>query len=500
MKPLRLLPLFCLTFLCPATQAQDEKKPNIVMILADDLAWDDLGAFGNNVVRTPHLNRLAAEGMTFDQAFLTSSSCSPSRASILTGRYPHQTDAEQLHWPLPANQKIFVEPLKEAGYWTGAAGKWHIGDAMREHFDTIREVDTSGFQLPANAGANAGDQFVETTTGDEKSGCADWVPLLKERDKTKPFFLWLAALDPHRPYDDKILKEPTKPEEVILPPYHPDTPAVRLDYARYYDEIARLDRFVGEVIKELSAQGVADNTVLIFFSDNGRPFPRDKTTLYDSGIRTPMIVRWPGVVEAGRRCQQLVSSIDLATTALSIAGVKPGKTFLGKDFAPLLRGSRDPIRDVVVAEKNWHDYEDRSRAVRDLRYKYIINHYHDLAGTPPADAARSDTFKEMQRLYAAEALAPEASTCFLAPRPREELYDLKIDPFELKNLAGDPAHRDALERLRAEHKLWERNTKDLLPKRRTPDEFDRETGRPTPARIRPRWSKAKMIKEGILAP
>jgi len=497
-RPFRLsVLLLALVSLAPI---QAQQTPNIVVILADDMAWDDLGAFGNKNVRTPNLDRLAAEGMTFEQAFLTISSCSPSRASILTGRYPHQTDAEQLHWPMPASQIIFPQRLKQAGYFVGAAGKWHLGDAMRERFTVVREVDTSGFQLPPNAGADTGGKFVETAIGDARSGCSDWVSLLRERDPRKPFFVWLAAVDPHRPYDKQISNQPHRPEEVVLPPYHPDTLLVRRDYARYYDEITRLDRFVGEVLAELDAQAVAENTLVIFFSDNGRPFPRDKTTLYDSGIRTPLIVRWPAVVNRGTRCKQLVSSIDLASTILSVANVNPGRTFSGKDFSPLLRGENIEIRDAIFAEKNWHDYEDRSRAVRDKRYKYIINHYSDLPGTPPADAARSDTFKEMQRLRAEEKLPEVQSTCFRAPRPREELYDLTTDPYELNDLARDPAHLDTLERLRAEYKHWRIRTREKAPRLRTPDEFDRVTGAPTPARIRPRWSKAKMIEEGVLLP
>lgn len=487
-----------------ATGEQEGRRtkdlPNFIVILADDLAWDDIGAFGNTKVHTPNLDQLASQGMCFDQAFLTSSSCSPSRASILTGRYPHQTGAEQLHWPIPESQKIFPERLKLAGYFVAAAGKWHLGEAMREHFSMVREVDTSGFQLPANPGAGANDKFAESSTGDDRSGCTEWVNLLRERDPQKPFFLWLAAVDPHRPYEDRISTQPHPPEDVLLPPYHPDTDLVRRDYARYYDEIRRLDRFVGLVLNELELQKAADNTMVIFLSDNGRPFPRDKTSLYDSGIRTPLIIRWPSTIKPASRCHQLVSAIDLAPTILALAGFPAGPSYVGKSFTSLLEGKDTAIRDAVFAEKNWHDYEDRSRAVRDKRFKYIVNHYADLPATPPADAARSDTFKEMQRLRAAGTLPEVQSSCFLAPRPREELYDLKADPHELRNIAGLPAHEDTLARLRAEYRQWRVRTQEKTPRLRTPDEFDRVTGKPTPARIRPRWSKQKMIEEGIILP
>ncbi len=501
--PLLFTPFITLVLflvLLPFTFGKDLERPNFVIILADDMAWDDLGPFGNKAVQTPNLDRLASEGMCFDQAFLTISSCSPSRASILTGRYPHQTDAEELHWPVPPAQRIFPENLKQAGYFVGAAGKWHLGEAMRERFSAVREVDTSGFQLPANAGSNAGGRFQETARGDAKSGCADWIPLLRERDPRKPFLAWLAAVDPHRPYEEKILENPHDPGTVLLPPYHPDTPLVRQDYARYYDEITRLDYFIGLVLAELEAQKAVENTVVIFLSDNGRPFPRDKTTLYDSGIRTPLIVRWPRVVRPGTRCDQLVSAVDLATTILNLAGLQVGDTFVGRDLTPLLKGQKVEIRDAIFAEKNWHDYEDRSRAVREERFKYIVNHYSDLPGTPPADAARSDTFREMQRLHAAGELPFLQATCFAKPRPREELYDLKSDPYEVTNLALDPGHQKTLQRLRDRYEAWRMRTGDRFPARRTPDEFDRVTGKPTPARIRPRWSKARMIREGVLLP
>lgn len=483
-----------------ATKEALLQLPNLVLIIADDMAWDDSSPYGHDSIMTPNLQKLADEGMRFDNGFVTISSCSPSRASIITGRYPHQTDAEELHWPLPESQITFVEKLKEKGYWTGAAGKWHLGEAMRSRFDEVREVDTSGFQLPSGKAAKAG-KFVETLEGEAQSGCADWIPLMKARPKDKPFFLWLAALDPHRPYHPNIIKDGSRPEEIKVPPYHPDTRAVRADYQLYYDEITRLDRYVGDVMKELDKQGVAENTMILFISDNGRPFPRDKTTLYDSGIKTPWIVRWPEKVAAGSVCSKIVSTVDIAKTFMRLGGIETiGQTFEGVDFSPLLTDPEKPIRDYIFAEKNWHDFEDHVRAVRNERYKYIRNYYSDLPQTPSADGLRSPTYVELLRLKEKDELTEPQKACFIEPRPEEELYDTKLDPFELNNLASDERYAPLLRAMRAALADWEAKTKDTVPELRTADEFDRVTGLPTDARVRPRLSKKEMVEKGLVAP
>ncbi len=476
------------------------KLPNLVLIIADDMAWDDSSPYGHDSIMTPNLQRLSEEGMRFDNAFVTISSCSPSRASIVTGRYPHQTNAEELHWPLPEEQTTFVEKLKEKGYWTGAAGKWHLGDAVRDRFDEVREVDTSGFQLPSGAAAKAG-KFVETLEGEAQSGSADWIPLMKARPKGQPFFLWLAALDPHRPYHPGIIPEGSRPEEIKVPPYHPDTPAVRADYQLYYDEITRFDRYVGEVMDELEKQGVSENTLILVISDNGRPFPRDKTTLYDSGIKTPWIVRWPATVAPGTVCKRIVSTVDIAKTFMRLGGIqKIGQTFEGVDFSPLLTNPKKPIRDFIFAEKNWHDFEDHVRAVRNERYKYIRNSYPDLPQTPSADGLRSPTYIELLRLREEKELTAAQQSCFLKPRPEEELYDTKLDPFELRNIAGDERYGPLLRAMQTALQDWEARTKDSVPELRTADEFDRVTGLPTDARVRPRLSKEEMVEKGLVAP
>tara|TARA_Y100000588_G_scaffold308923_1_gene333705 strand:- start:601 stop:2142 length:1542 start_codon:yes stop_codon:yes gene_type:complete len=464
-------------------------RPNIVLIIADDMSWNDCSLYGNKGLPTPNIDRLAEGGMRFDQAFLTISSCSPSRASIITGRYPHQTDAEELHWPIPANQITFTEKLMETGYWTASVGKFHMGDAMKSRFNDVKEADMSGFVVSKQG------KFEESAKGDAKSGATEWVQTLRERPKGKPFFLWLAALDPHRPYDQNILKKPTRLEDVKLPPYVPDTLEVRTDYALYYDEIRRLDRFVGMVMTELKRQKVDDNTLVMFISDNGRPMPRDKTTLYDSGVRTPWIVRWPAKVKPNTVNPNLVSSVDIARTFMDLAGVKYGETFVGKSFVSMLENENVSIRSHVFGEKNWHDFSDRCRYVRDKRFKYIRNYYTHLPNTPSADALRSPVFRTMQKMKIENKLNAAQLNCFIKPRPNEEFYDIVSDPHELVNLAGRAKYASEIGKFRGRLKEWQRRTFDSPPLFISPDEFDRVTCQPLPVRQRPRASKSEMLRK-----
>ena len=370
---------------------------------------------------------------------------------MLTGRYPHSTGAMRLHEPLPADQVTFTQKLRDAGYWTALAGKTHVGPSALKSFDLVKQ-------------------------GGGPSGCENWIPTLRARPKDKPFFAWLAAIDPHRPYEKWTLPEPHDPKAAVVPPYLPDVPEVRGDLAMYYDEVTRLDWFVGTVLNELRGTGVEGDTLVLFLSDNGRPFPRCKTTVYDSGIRTPLVARWPGRVKDGGACPALVSSIDLAPTILALAGVEAPPTVQGVSFVPLLDDPSKKVRDYIHAEHNWHDFDDHGRAVRNPRYKYIRNHYTDVPGTPPADAVRSPSFQAMRRLRDDKKLTPAQMNPFVVPRPAEELYDCDADPHELTNLINDPAHAAALKELRAEYDRWVKATDDKVPARRTPDGFDRETG------------------------
>lgn len=495
-------------------RAPDASQPNLVLIIADDMNWNDCGAYGQPAIRTPNIDRLAIEGLLFQHAYLTTNSCSPSRSSILTGRYPHNTGAEQLHWPLPEGSPTFTNELRRRGYYTAAAGKWHLGDAVRDDFDRIYEASTAGFVLPSGEDGQPAKMIAA-----QPSGCEDWERALEDRPRDKPFFLWLASLDPHREYTAGALDPPHRTEDVIVPPHLPDTADVREDLRLYYDEIGRLDQYVGRVMAKLKEQGVDESTLVLFISDNGRPFPRDKTTLYDGGIRTPWIVRWPSRITAGERTYALVSAVDIAPTFLELAGsqletgrLESGKSAQAPDrtesasnpsgsrslegvsFVSILTNPTHQLRRFAFAEDHWHDYEDHARCIVDQRFKLIRNDYTDLPATPSADAGRGLTWQNMLQLQAAGRLPPEQQACFQTPRPKWELYDLQRDPGELDNLFEDPAYASVRSAMLHALDQWTEETGDYIPSRRTPDEFDRVTGEPDHSvRVRPRPSKFEMF-------
>lgn len=438
-----------LSLLAATCQAADA-RPNFVIVIADDVSVDDIGCYGHPHIRTPNIDALAREGMRFDRAFLTCSSCSPSRCSIMTGRYPHATGAGELHQPLPADQIVFAGLLKEAGYYTASAGKWHLGGAAKKNFDRIE--------------------------GGRPSGCEHWVQVLQERPQDKPFFLWAAAFDAHRGYSNNTIPEPHQASDAVVPPYLPDVPATRKDLGMYYDEITRLDDYLGQVVDELKRQKVLENTFILFLADNGRPFPRCKTTVYDSGVQTPFVLRFPPQVKAGSVAKNLVSSVDIAPTILELAGVEPAKTFQGKSFVPQLKDPQASTREYIFAEHNWHDYQAHERAVRSKDYLYIRNAFPELPGTPPADAVRSPTYRAMLELAEAGKLTDAQRSCFIKPRTAEELYDVQADPHQLHNLADDPQAQAALEQLRGQLDAWIKRTGDQVPENPTPDKFHRVKG------------------------
>jgi arylsulfatase A-like enzyme len=452
---IRLLFLFPWVFLSWSVAIAGEvvSPPNFVVFIADDQGEGDLSCYGHPVLKTPNIDRLAAEGIRFDRAYLTISSCSPTRASFLTGRYPHNTGAEDLHQPLPADQRTIAWYLRRAGYHAMSVGKWHLGDAEQKNWDAV--VECAGRDTAREA-----------------------IALLRDRPETKPFFFWVASKDPHRPFDTDAISRPHDPADVVVPPYLPDHPLIRKELALYYDEVTRFDQHVGIIYQELERQGLLDSTFVVYLSDNGMPFPRAKTTLYDSGIHTPLLVRYPPLVKPGTVCQGLVSTIDVAPTVAELAGVSQS-TMQGKSLMGAFEDPEKPWRTAVFAEANWHDFEKFTRAVRTEDLLLVRNYYWDKPLWNSVDSINSITWKGLMEFRRAGELTPAQAFLFVEPRPFEELYDVSVDPYSLRNLVDDPEYRDRLYELRTLLDNWRVDTEDRMPEERRLDGWTRD-GRPLP--------------------
>ena len=442
-----------------AGQAQPSVRPNIVVFVGDDLGWRDTRPYGNAAVRTPSIKRLARSGLVVRYAFGTSPQCSPSRISMLSGRYPHATRTEDLHVPLPPGERLLPSFLRERGYFTGHMAKTHYGPNAERQFQWYAKETAPA--LPAFLDA-AGD---------------------------RPFFLWVGFHEPHRPFDSIPPPGAHSPARVVVPPHLADTPETRTDLARYYDAIARMDRAIGEMVAELERRGLRDRTLIVFLSDNGAPFPREKGTLYDSGTRTPLVFSWPGVIGAGTVYDRApVSTIDLMPTLVELAGGNVPERVQGRSFRQLLLAPASYAgREYVFAERNWHDCDEHQRSVRTARYKLIrTDAYAALPLCTAADIGASRSFRALRARARAGRLTAAQQRLFEAPRARLELYDLARDPWELVNLADDPAHTARARELAMVLQEWMEETDDFPPSYRTRDDHtDRVTGAQFGTRIPP---------------
>lgn len=415
--------------------------PNFVFIITDDISAEDLRMYGNESVRTPNLDSIARQGLIFDNACLTISSCSPSRNSIITGRYPHNTGAPEIHVELPENQHTFIYDLQQAGYFTVLSGKNHMAPPQQLGFSEFSDSQPAGSE--------------------------NWVKHLRERPKDKPFFFWFASHDAHREWQVNDRGETYSPEEVRVPPYMYDGPRTRDDLTGYYHEISRSDYYAGLIRDELKEQGILDNTYFIYLSDNGRPFPRSKTYMYQSGIRTPLIITGPGV-EPGRT-NSLVSSIDLSATILELAGIEKPETVQGVSFRRLLHDHNALVREVAFAERNWHRYSMHQRMVRMGDWLYIRNNWpnkHNLCGE--SDSSRYPAAVELWDMLEKGELTPEQEMITRLPQPAEELYNLQNDPHNLRNVVYRPENRDVLYQMRTLLTQWTNQTDDNIPDAPTP--------------------------------
>ena len=458
--------LFCLVLLvggdCIAQKQPNAMPPNIVFIIGDDISAEDIGCYGNDKIRTPNLDRMAREGLKFTNFYLTASSCSPSRTSILTGRYPHNTGAAELHTALPEHLEYFPELMKQSGYYTAHSGKFHEGPNTRRAYDLM-----------------VNDRKLVGEGGEQQ-----WVNILQNRPKNQPFFFWFATFDAHRPWSavDSFPQPHDPGKDVKVPPPLLDAPNTRTDLAAYYNEIGRIDHYLGQLQRELERQGIADNTLIVFMADNGRPFSGSKTRVYDTGMRTPFVVKWPkGIPKPGAVCESLVSAIDIAPTLLQAAQAGPSKTTQGVSFFDLFKNPKQKFRNYVFSEHNWHDYEAYERAVRTKDYLYVINKRPELTNEGPIDANQSPSAQDLKAARKKGKLTPIQEDIFRSPRPEEEFFDVRKDFIQEKNLINDPAYAAEVEKLRKVLKQWQAETGDTVPETLTPDWYHRETGKPLDA-------------------
>ena len=424
--------------------------PNILFALADDWSWPhasiayELGTPGSDsVVNTPTFDRVAREGVLFANAFCCAPSCSPSRSSILTGRYIWQLEtAANLRGILPAQYEVYPDTLEKTGYHVGFMHKgWSpggLGDRSRN---------------PAGPEYRSFDEFIE------------------KRPNEKPFCFWFGSWDAHLPYEyESGLKSGMKPQDVAVPACLPDHMVTRKDMCDYYFEVQRFDRNVGAMMQVLEDRGELENTLIVISGDNGLPFPRCKVELYDTGTRVPLAIRWGDKIEGGRVVQDFVNLAELAPTFLEAAGLKPAKTMTARSLMNVLmsnkEGQVDPKRDRIFTGREYHDYDCREgdvgypmRAVRTSDFLYIRN--FEPGRWPAGDPVE---FRKERGMYGEVDPSPTKSYMMehrndpkvkrlfrlsFDKRPAEELYDLRKDPGQLNNVADVPEYAERKNELAA---------------------------------------------------
>jgi N-sulfoglucosamine sulfohydrolase len=440
-----ILNIIILASLGIAFAQSPEPLPNILWISCEDLS-PHFDFYGDNSVATPNLTRLSKEGITYDNVFTTAGVCAPSRCAIITGvnqvtagghnmRTLSILSPEKLGLPKsysivpPEGIKAFPEYLRAKGYYC-------TNNAKTDY----------QFEAPP-------------TVWDESSENASW----RNRKQGQPFFAVVNLMVTHESQVWMRKNHPmhVEPAKVKLPPFYPDTETVRRDVARFLSNVADLDSLVGQLLHQLEEDQLMENTIIFFWSDHGDGLPFYKRELYDRGLHVPLVIRFPGKTDAGKRNAELISSIDFAPTVLSLAGINPpaymqGKAFLGK------YKSKEPNNYVYAARDRMDTELERVRAVRDSRYKYIRNFHPELPlYQHVAYRLQQDMMKEMLLLKDKGELNAIQMKWFVPTKPPEELYDLTNDPYEFNNLAADPKQQTTLNRFRKEMDRWLKEVNDL---------------------------------------
>ena len=444
-------------------------RPNILWLVTEDMGAY-IPPFGDNTVATPNLSRLANEGVVFSNLYSTSGVCAPSRAAIATGMYPSSIGANHMRTNsytdvtgLPAYEAVPPAEVKMISEWLRLDGYYCTNNYKTDY----------QFKHPV-------------TAWDESSPYAHW----RNRKEGQPFFAVFNFTETHEsglfePYGFRQIEtrhyqsgdrnynwknmgashaknRTSEAENAVhlpkdtkfnIPPYLPDTEIVRRDMWKLYNNIAEMDKQVGAILKQLEQDGLLDNTIIFFYGDHGGPLPREKRLIYDSGLHTPMIVRFPNKQNAGSKDERLISFVDFAPTLLSITGQEPKPYMQGHPF--LGEYASKPRKYIHAAADRFDGFTDAIRAVRDKRFKYIRNYKPEQGYyLPVAYREKIPTMQELLRLKEAGALNEVQMQWFRASKPKEELFDCDTDPHELNNLADDPAYEQKLVELRSEMDSW----------------------------------------------
>lgn len=448
--------------LCVAAPAA---PPNIVFVLSDDHSAAFVGCYGNSAIRTPNLDKFAASGVRFERAYVACPQCVPSRAALMTGRSPVAIQMTRFSAALPREVPAAPDLLREFGYHTGIVGRTFHLDGGDGPLETNEVMERNGLRTFK-------DRVDFLHKGSQEEGLQKMEEFLDSAPKDKPFFLWVGFSDPHRVLDKDAIPQPHDSASLQLPPYFPDTRLLREDLGRYCDEIARADRDFGRVLEALAKRGHAENTLVMFMGDNGGALIRGKGTLYETGIRVPLIARWPGAPKPGRACADLISGEDITPTFLQAAGAEVPKSMTGRGFASVIRGDGDySPRRFTFAERGPHGSGlpsnsatfDLGRAVVGKSHKLIYNALWQIPYSP-VDFAGDPFWKEIVGMHEAGKLDPRLDELLFRPqRPMFELFDLASDPHEMNNLAGKPEVSEMEHELKAAMQEWMILERDHIP-------------------------------------
>ncbi len=425
-----------------ANVAQPGQRPNIVLFISDDHGYADSGAYGDKVVKTPHIDRLAQEGMKFINAFAASPLCSPSRCVIETGLMPFRNGAHKFGTPIHRDIKTMPEYFKELGYYTAEIGKFHHAPRSRFPYDLIDPDE------------NKAAAFIRAYQGD------------------KPLFLVICTHPPHTPW---VVNEIYDPNDIVLPPSFVDTLQTRVDRAKYYSDVTLMDHILGEVRKALDERDLLDSSLFVYTSDQGANWPFAKWNVYDAGLRVPFIVRWPGLVAPGSETEAMISLVDLLPTCMEAAGGEPDPNFDGKSFLGVITGTTDQHRELVYGAHTGNDNggpnaanHSPARMIRTKRFQYILNLEPDttfkthISGSPP-ESIHYLPFWETWETAAQTNEHAKRIVDKYRHRPLEELYDLDKDPHEMANQINNPEYRDVLKSLKKRLADWRVAQGDTIP-------------------------------------